>query len=90
MIYCAIYSLSFLCKVQYLKSLPPKLVRKINTSEIQNMKGFLRFIVAKVILLALASSFVSCHDLLFKTSACVAVDDANGGNQSTIILYIDP
>ncbi|RID64383.1 hypothetical protein BRARA_E03325 [Brassica rapa] len=42
------------------------------------MKGFLRFIVAKVILLALASSFVSCHDLLFKTSACVAVDDANG------------
>ncbi|CAH8259516.1 unnamed protein product [Arabidopsis lyrata] len=42
------------------------------------MEGFLRFLAAKAILLALASSFVSCYDPSPLQDFCVAVDDANG------------
>ncbi|KAF3533469.1 hypothetical protein DY000_02043813 [Brassica cretica] len=42
------------------------------------MEGLLRFLVAKVIVLALASSFVSCYDPSPLQDFCVAVDDANG------------
>ncbi|KAG2245705.1 hypothetical protein Bca52824_085333 [Brassica carinata] len=42
------------------------------------MEGLLRFLVAKVILLALASSFVSCYDPSPLQDFCVAVDDVNG------------
>jgi len=51
------------------------------------MEGFLRFLVAKAILLALASSFVSCYDPSPLQDFCVAVDDASGGNLSNL-LYI--
>ncbi|CAN6926766.1 unnamed protein product [Brassica oleracea] len=44
------------------------------------MEGLLRFLVAKVMVLALASSFVSCYDPSPLQDFCVAVDDANGGN----------
>lgn len=47
------------------------------------MEGLLRFLVAKVIVLALASSFVSCYDPSPLQDFCVAVDGANGG-----ILYL--
>lgn len=48
------------------------------------MEGFLRFLVAKTILLALAFSLVSCYDPSPLQDFCVAVDDANGGNISIL------
>lgn len=44
------------------------------------MEGLIRILVAKAILLVLASSFVSCFDPSPLQDFCVALDDANGGN----------
>ena len=51
------------------------------------MEGLLRFLVAKVIVLALASSFVSCYDPSPLQDFCVAVDGANGGNPYLIFFF---
>lgn len=44
------------------------------------MKGLLQFLIAKIILLALASSVVTCYDPSPLQDYCVATSNTNGGS----------
>ncbi|CAL9242009.1 unnamed protein product [Arabidopsis halleri] len=50
------------------------------------MKGLVQFLVAKIILLALASSFVYCYDPNPLQDYCVATNETNGGNLSIFFV----
>jgi len=54
------------------------------------MKGLVQFLVAKIILLVLASTFVHCYDPNPLQDYCVATNGTNGGNLSLCCTYMAP
>ena len=78
--------------VSHATSLNPQQGKKKNTRtflfERKKMKGLLHFLLAKIILLALASSFVYCYEPSPLQDYCVATNETNGGNLTYLDLLI--